>query len=40
MWGLIYWDKLDLEGAIVSLDAMGCQREVSRVILEKKGDYS
>jgi predicted transposase YbfD/YdcC len=32
-------EMLDLEGAIVSLDAMGCQREISKVILEKKGDY-
>jgi predicted transposase YbfD/YdcC len=30
---------LDLDRAIVSLDAMGCQREISKTILEKKGDY-
>ncbi len=30
---------IDIENSIVSLDAMGCQREISKVILEKKGDY-
>jgi predicted transposase YbfD/YdcC len=32
-------EMLDIEGAIVSLDAMGTQREVARKILAKKGDY-
>jgi predicted transposase YbfD/YdcC len=32
-------EMIDIEGAIVSLDAMGCQREISKTILEKKGDY-
>jgi hypothetical protein len=30
---------LDIEGAIVSLDAMGSQRVVATKILSKKGDY-
>ena len=28
-----------IEGAIVTIDAMGCQREIARVILDKKADY-
>lgn len=30
---------IDIEGAIVSLDAMGCQRTICNTILERKGDY-
>ncbi|MDE2582172.1 MAG: ISAs1 family transposase, partial [Rhodospirillales bacterium] len=30
---------LAVEGAIVTIDAMGCQREVARAILDKKADY-
>jgi predicted transposase YbfD/YdcC len=30
---------LAIEGAIVTIDAMGCQREIAKVILEKKADY-
>lgn len=32
-------EMLDLEGAIVSLDAMGTQRAVAEKIISKKGDY-
>jgi predicted transposase YbfD/YdcC len=32
-------EMLDIEGAIVSLDAMGTQRSVATKILSKKGDY-
>lgn len=32
-------EMIDIEGAVVSLDAMGCQREISKTILDKKGDY-
>jgi predicted transposase YbfD/YdcC len=32
-------DLLVIEGAIVSIDAMGCQREIARKIIEKKADY-
>ena len=28
-----------IEGAIVTIDAMGCQREIARAILDKKADY-
>src|SRR5579864_1455227 len=28
-----------IEGAIVTIDAMGCQREIARQILDKKADY-
>ncbi len=31
--------KLCIEGAIITLDAMGCQREIATQIIEQKGDY-
>lgn len=30
---------LSLEGAIVTIDAMGCQREIAKQIVDKKADY-
>ena len=30
---------LDLAGCIVTIDAMGCQKEIARTIVEKKSDY-
>jgi predicted transposase YbfD/YdcC len=32
-------DLLTVEGAIITIDAMGCQREIARKILDKKADY-
>lgn len=32
-------DMLDLEGSIVTIDAMGCQYDIAAKILEKKADY-
>jgi len=32
-------ELLDLEGALVTIDAMGCQREIAEQIVEQKGDY-
>jgi len=32
-------DILDLEGAIVTIDAMGCQYSIAEKIIEKKADY-
>ena len=32
-------ELLDLEGAIVTLDALGCQKEIVKQIVDKKGDY-
>src|SRR5271166_6240957 len=32
-------DMLAIEGAIVTIDAMGCQREIAQKILDKKADY-
>jgi len=32
-------DTLDLEGSIVSIDAIGCQAEIAENILEAKADY-
>jgi predicted transposase YbfD/YdcC len=32
-------DMMTIEGAIVTIDAMGCQREVAAKILDKKADY-
>jgi predicted transposase YbfD/YdcC len=30
---------LTIEGTIVSIDAMGCQKEIAQTIIEQKGDY-
>jgi len=32
-------DLLTLEGAIVTIDAMGCQREIAQKIIDKKANY-
>ena len=32
-------DMLAIEGAIVTIDAMGCQREVAKKIIHRKADY-
>ena len=32
-------DMLAIEGAIVTIDAMGCQREIAAKIMDKKADY-
>jgi predicted transposase YbfD/YdcC len=32
-------DMMAIEGAVVTIDAMGCQREVAQKILDKKADY-
>ncbi len=32
-------DLLAIEGAIVTIDAIGCQRDIARKILDKKADY-
>lgn len=32
-------DMLAIEGAIVTIDAMGCQRAIARKVLDKKADY-
>src|SRR6185437_12754825 len=32
-------DLLTIEGAIVTIDAMGCQRAIARNIIDKKADY-
>lgn len=32
-------DMLDVQGAIVTIDAMGCQKAIAKKIIEKKGDY-
>jgi len=32
-------EKLALKGCIVTMDAMGCQREIAAKIVERKGDY-
>jgi predicted transposase YbfD/YdcC len=31
--------KLFIEGAIITIDAMGCQKEIAKQILEQKGEY-
>jgi len=30
---------LELEGCIVTIDAMGCQKEIAKTVIEKKADY-
>lgn len=32
-------DMLDIEGAVVTIDAMGCQRDIAQKITGKKADY-
>jgi predicted transposase YbfD/YdcC len=32
-------DRLAIEGAIVTIDAMGCQRDIAQKIIDKKADY-
>jgi predicted transposase YbfD/YdcC len=32
-------DMLSIEGAVVTIDAMGCQRGIARKIIDKKADY-
>ena len=32
-------DMLTIEGAIVTIDAMGCQRDIAQKIVDKKADY-
>ena len=32
-------ELLDLEGDIVTIDAMGCQKEIAKAIVDKKADY-
>ncbi len=30
---------IDVSGAVVTIDAMGCQKEIARTIIQEKGDY-
>lgn len=32
-------EMLAIEGAIVTLDAMGCQRDIAKTVVDKKADY-
>ena len=32
-------DKLDIENAVISVDAIGCQKKIAEKIIEKKADY-
>jgi hypothetical protein len=32
-------DMMSIEGAVVTIDAMGCQRDIATKIMEKKADY-
>ena len=32
-------DRIDVKGAIVTLDAMGCQKQIARKIIDAQGDY-
>jgi predicted transposase YbfD/YdcC len=33
-------ELLDLEGALVTIDAMGCQKEIAEQVVEQGGDYA
>lgn len=32
-------DRIDVKGSIVTIDAMGCQKEIAKKIIDAKGDY-
>ncbi len=32
-------DQIDVNGAVVTIDAMGCQKEIAKKIIAEKGDY-
>src|SRR5271157_4442860 len=32
-------DMMEIEGAVISIDAMGCQRNIAKKIIAKKADY-
>ena len=32
-------EVLDLQGALVTIDAMGCQKEIAEQVIEQGGDY-
>jgi predicted transposase YbfD/YdcC len=32
-------DRIDVQGAIVTIDAMGCQKEIAKTIVDARGDY-
>ena len=32
-------DALELSGTVVTIDAMGCQRDIARKVIDKKADY-
>jgi predicted transposase YbfD/YdcC len=32
-------ELIDIDGAVVTIDAMGCQKEIAKTIVEGKGDY-
>ncbi|MBK7474902.1 MAG: ISAs1 family transposase [Haliscomenobacter sp.] len=34
---LLNW--LDVEGCVITIDAIGCQKEIAQQIVDKKADY-
>ena len=32
-------DQIDVKGAVVTIDAMGCQKEIAKKIIAAGGDY-
>ncbi|MSP04121.1 MAG: ISAs1 family transposase [Acetobacteraceae bacterium] len=38
-WVAALLDMMSTEGAVVTIDAMGCQRNIATKIIEKKADY-
>ena len=31
--------RLDIAGAVITIDAMGCQKKIAEQIVQQKGDY-
>ena len=31
--------RLDIAGTVITMDAMGCQKKIAKLIIEKKADY-
>jgi predicted transposase YbfD/YdcC len=32
-------EMLEIAGSVITLDAMGCQKDITSLIIKKKGDY-
>ncbi|MEY3868019.1 MAG: hypothetical protein RLZZ338_1910, partial [Cyanobacteriota bacterium] len=32
-------EMLEIAGSVITIDAMGCQKDIASLIIKKKGDY-